>query len=256
MKKGQGSRYSIHWWKVEPDIHRNGKQYTPPFLYVKQEVCDWGIYVQMHLNNAFKTVSCFTSLLMLTESFSLLIITADQRSWPHLKLSQRKSEWPFCAAEVHTVYYSWPDVEVSWVLIHHSGGVCVCVCACVSSLVCVVGYFNVRWYSILVLRVFFFLLNWMFQHDCLDTYCFWVSYMHMFSIFCICTCSAQLSMFHMEKRSRNTLIIIIIIIIIIYMWQKSWLTPRFLWGDNIPSSKHLLSTLSHVFAFCNCMLRY
>ena len=29
----------------------------------------------------------------------------------------------------------------------------------------------------------FFLLNWMFQHDCLDTYCFWVSYMHAFSIF-------------------------------------------------------------------------
>ena len=27
------------------------------------------------------------------------------------------------------------------------------------------------------------LLNWMFQHDCLDTYCFWVSYMHAFSIF-------------------------------------------------------------------------
>ena len=28
-----------------------------------------------------------------------------------------------------------------------------------------------------------FLLNWMFQHDCLDTDCFWVSYMHAFSIF-------------------------------------------------------------------------
>ena len=27
------------------------------------------------------------------------------------------------------------------------------------------------------------MLNWMFQHDCLDTYCFWVSYMHAFSIF-------------------------------------------------------------------------
>ena len=42
----------------------------------------------------------------------------------------------------------------------------------------------------------FFMLSWMFQHDC-------VLY------FCICTCSAQLSMFDMERRSRNTLIIII-----------------------------------------------
>ena len=62
--------------------------------------------------------------------------------------------------------------------------VCVCVClclsVCLSSLVCVVGYFYVRWCNILVLWVFFFLLNWMFQHDCLDTYCFWVSYMHAF----------------------------------------------------------------------------
>ena len=58
-----------------------------------------------------------------------------------------------------------------------------CVCVCLSSLVCVVGYFYVRWCSILALWVFFFLLNWMFQHDCLDTYCFWVSYMHAFSIF-------------------------------------------------------------------------
>ena len=73
---------------------------------------------------------------------------------------------------------------------YHSGGcVCVCVCVsvclsvCLSSLVCVVGYFYVRWCNILVLWVFFFLLNWMFQHDCLDTYCFWVSYLHAFSIF-------------------------------------------------------------------------
>ena len=56
----------------------------------------------------------------------------------------------------------------------------------------------------------FFLLNWMFQHDCLDTYCF-LSVLYACNFyFCICTCSAQLSMFHMEKRSRNTLIIIII----------------------------------------------
>ena len=31
--------------------------------------------------------------------------------------------------------------------------------------------------------VLFFMLNWMFQHDCMNTYCFWVSYMHAFSIF-------------------------------------------------------------------------
>ena len=50
--------------------------------------------------------------------------------------------------------------------------VCVCLAVCLSSLVCVVGYFYVRLCSILVLWVFFFLLNWMFQHDCFDTYCF------------------------------------------------------------------------------------
>ena len=56
------------------------------------------------------------------------------------------------------------------------------------------------------------MLDWMFQHDCLDTYCFGVSYACVF-YFCICTCSGQLSLFHTEKRSRNMLIIIIIIII-------------------------------------------
>ena len=61
--------------------------------------------------------------------------------------------------------------------------VCVCLSVLLSSLVCVVGYFYVRWCSILVLWAFFFLFNWMFQHDCLDTYCFWVSHMHAFSIF-------------------------------------------------------------------------
>ena len=59
------------------------------------------------------------------------------------------------------------------------------------------------------------MLNWMFQHDCLDTYCFLSVLYACVSYFYICTCSAQLNMFHMEKRSRNTLIIIIIIIIII-----------------------------------------
>ena len=67
----------------------------------------------------------------------------------------------------------------------------------------------------------FFMLNWMFQHGCLDTYCFLgVLYACVF-YFRICTCSAQLSMFHMEKRSRNTLIVIIIIIIIIIKRQKT-----------------------------------
>ena len=90
----------------------------------------------------------------------------------------------------------------------------------------------------------FFMLNWMFQHDFLDTYCFeclifvyidtvywFYGYSFSYLIGCfsriiwtpvlsvlyacllyffICTCSAQLSMFHMERRSRNTLIIIII----------------------------------------------
>ena len=85
----------------------------------------------------------------------------------------------------------WQKAEIThlayWLFITLYNLVCVCVyvcvCVCVSSLVCVVGYFYVRWCSILVLWVFFFLLNWMFQRDCLDTYCFWVSYMHAVSIF-------------------------------------------------------------------------
>ena len=66
-----------------------------------------------------------------------------------------------------------------------------------------------------------FLLNWMFQHDCLDTYCLLsVLYACVF-YFCICTCSAQLSMFHMEKRSRNTLIIIISVISPTTFWLSN-----------------------------------
>ena len=95
--------------------------------------------------------------------------------------------------------------------VYHSGGVniyvcvcvCVCVCAracvcvcvcvhvCICACVCLCVYVSmgmsvlvcVQWCSILVLWVFFFLFNWMFQHDCLDTYCFGVSYIHAFSIF-------------------------------------------------------------------------
>ena len=92
--------------------------------------------------------------------------------------------------------------------------VCVRVSVCLSSLVCVVGLFLcplMRYIGFM--GVLFFMLNWMLQHDCLDTYCFLsVLYACVF-YFCICTCSVQLSMFQMEKRSRNTLIIIIVIII-------------------------------------------
>ena len=56
---------------------------------------------------------------------------------------------------------------------------CVCVCVsvclsvCLSSLVCMVGVVFVyvdRVYGFS--WVFFFMLSWMFQHDCLDSYCF------------------------------------------------------------------------------------
>ena len=58
----------------------------------------------------------------------------------------------------------------------------------------------------------FFMLSWMFQHGCLDTYCFECLicmcfvflYLHLFS---------AIDMFYMERHSRNTLIIVIIIII-------------------------------------------
>ena len=63
---------------------------------------------------------------------------------------------------------------------------------------------------------FFLMLNWIFQHDYLDTV---LSILYACILyFCICTCSAKLSMFHMERRSRNTLIVIIIIIIIINVY--------------------------------------
>ena len=94
---------------------------------------------------------------------------------------------------------------------------CVCVYVCVSIIISLCSWVifvyvdAVYWFY----WCSFLMLNWMFQHDCLDTCCFWVSYMHAFSFFFFCTCSAQLSMFHMERRSRNTLIIIIIIIAVI-----------------------------------------
>ena len=61
--------------------------------------------------------------------------------------------------------------------------VCVCVSVCLSSLVCVVGLFlcTLMWY--IGFMGVLFMLNWMFQHHCLDTYCFGVSYMHAFYSF-------------------------------------------------------------------------
>ena len=51
--------------------------------------------------------------------------------------------------------------------------VCVCVCVCLSSLVCVVGLFLCTLTQYIgLMGVLLFMLNWMFQHDCLDTYCF------------------------------------------------------------------------------------
>ena len=60
--------------------------------------------------------------------------------------------------------------------------------------------FGFYWYS-------FFVFNWMFQHDYLDTCCF-ECLICMCFVFCLCICLAQLSMFHSERRFRNTLIII------------------------------------------------
>ena len=63
--------------------------------------------------------------------------------------------------------------------------VCVCECLSIIIILCRVifvyvdaVYWFYGWFSF-----FFLMLTWMFQHDCLDTYCFWVSYMHAFSIF-------------------------------------------------------------------------
>ena len=66
-----------------------------------------------------------------------------------------------------------------------------------------IGKYQIFVVLLLLLLCFYpsLLLSWMFEHDCLDTCCFWcVLY------FCIRIFSAQLSMFQMERRSRNTLI--------------------------------------------------
>ena len=62
---------------------------------------------------------------------------------------------------------------------------CVCVCVCVSIIISLCSWVifvyidAVCWFY----GCSFFMLNWIFQHDCLDTYCFLVSSMHAFSIF-------------------------------------------------------------------------
>ena len=97
--------------------------------------------------------------------------------------------------------FCWPFFSIS-----SQGQKSVKVCVCIIISLYGWGYFCVHWHGILVLWVFFFMLNWMFLHDYLDTYCFECL---------ICMHFVFLSMFHMERRSRNTLITIITIIIII-----------------------------------------
>ena len=45
-------------------------------------------------------------------------------------------------------------------------------CVCLSSLVCVVGLFMCTLMRYIGFMGVLFMLNWLFQHDCLDTYCF------------------------------------------------------------------------------------
>ena len=60
-----------------------------------------------------------------------------------------------------------------------------CVCVCLSVIIGLCSWIifvyvdAVYWFY----GCSFFMLNWMLQHDSLDTYCFWVSYMHAFFIF-------------------------------------------------------------------------
>ena len=69
--------------------------------------------------------------------------------------------------------------------VYYSGGVCVCVC--VWSLVCVVGVFlcTLMRYIGFMGVLFFLCLIWWFSMIVWtpSPYCFWVSYMHAFSIF-------------------------------------------------------------------------
>ena len=51
--------------------------------------------------------------------------------------------------------------------------VCVCVCACLSVIISLCsGLFLCTVMQYIGFVGVLFLLNWMFQHDCLDTYCF------------------------------------------------------------------------------------
>ena len=67
---------------------------------------------------------------------------------------------------------------------------CVCVCVSLLSLVCMVGIIYVYVDTVCgFLWVFFLLLSWMFEHDCLDSCCFGCLicmcfvflYLHLFS---------------------------------------------------------------------------
>ena len=88
--------------------------------------------------------------------------------WNSLPLSLRKAQ---CFTDSS---FSHPSVlKCKLVSVCITQEVFVCVCVCLSSLVCVVGLFLCTLMRYIgFMGVLFCMLNWMFQHDCLDTYCF------------------------------------------------------------------------------------
>ena len=88
------------------------------------------------------------------------------------------------------------------------------------------GYLCVRWCGLLVLWVFFSMLNWMFQHNCLDTYCFWVPYMHAFSIFEFAPVQCNWACFTWKSTLEiRSLLLLLLLLLKMTTWDCKAATP-------------------------------
>ena len=63
------------------------------------------------------------------------------------------------------------------------------------------------------------MLNWMFQHDCLDTYCFWVSSMHVFYIFAFAPVQRNWACFTW-KGALEIWLLLLLLLLFIRHWKK------------------------------------
>ena len=138
---------------------------------------------------------------------NLTIATLAGALWGFWRCNWKVSAWTLmcvwvwvcvCVCVVSVCVSEWVSEQASE---RESVRAWMCVSVYVWSLVCEVGVLF-AYVDTVYMGILFFMLNWMFQHDYLDTCCF---EFHMCMCFVVlykfCTCSAQLSMFHMERRS-------------------------------------------------------